>query len=291
MLPLMPLIIMLDLDDTLIMRDPQTKISHISSENVQVLKEIAQKKPNTIIGIATGRDQTRINQFLSELSFLIKPVPVVALNGDLVYLYHGPNVPPEVIYEKYFNSSEVKAVVTAAIAANTEICGFNYEDISNLLATHLDGLMTNALFDMIHCRSKSLFNFEQKQRVWKFKIALRPDVAAKFLQQFYEQGLSIYPFAKQARLYGAKEIWYEVNPPHTSKAAGVKEVLKYFQLTNDDLLAIGDGANDYELLSIAKYGYLICEQSYKIEAYPDCFNFFVSKEPKNAVARILSAFL
>jgi HAD superfamily hydrolase (TIGR01484 family) len=55
----------------------------------------------------------------------------------------------------------------------------------------------------------------------------------------------------KASLTRALDGMLEVLPPSASKGAGVTKVLKHMGISPDDVLAIGDGENDLEMLELA----------------------------------------
>ena len=277
-------LVMVDLDDTLIMRNPCTKQSEMSQANFLALKKL-NALDHVQFGIATGRDLRRINNLLATLTFLKDPVPVVALNGGCVYFYNPQDQSVKILAEKFFEPAQVRQILQWADELRLEICGFNYENMRCLLSNDPDGLMSKVLFEMLHCKTIQLFDHHQLSRVWKFKIAGNEQQQARFFKKIAVFRTVNYPFFKQSHFYGADGIWYEVNPLGTSKALGVMTILDVYALTPDQLIAIGDGYNDHELLSMAKWGFLVCD--YEPKTLSGNFEYFVTKNPREAVALIL----
>lgn len=83
---------------------------------------------------------------------------------------------------------------------------------------------------------------------WIKFVLFPPDDAAK---QAITHELQLYGLFELA---SSTETNIEVNPHGVSKVTGIREVCRGLEIDNTDIIAIGDGFNDYELISYAGLG-------------------------------------
>lgn len=88
--------------------------------------------------------------------------------------------------------------------------------------------------------------------------------------------------------YGSSEFAIDINAYGVSKGAGLKEMLKNFGLTGEDLIAFGDGENDIPMLDFAKYSYAMENGMPEVKEHA---KYIAPKNTENGVLQVLQEYL
>lgn len=59
--------------------------------------------------------------------------------------------------------------------------------------------------------------------------------------------------------------WIDVTPRHVSKATGLAQVLRYYGISPDEVLAFGDSMNDYAMLRYVGHPYVMSNARYAVQ--------------------------
>nr|AAC42243.1 hypothetical protein [Arabidopsis thaliana] len=73
----------------------------------------------------------------------------------------------------------------------------------------------------------------------------------------------------RANVVQAQSDMLEIVPPGTSKGNGVKMLLNHLGVSPDEIMAIGDGENDIEMLQLASLGVALSNGAEKTKAVAD----------------------
>lgn len=92
---------------------------------------------------------------------------------------------------------------------------------------------------------------------------------------------------KEARLTQALPDMLEILPPGASKGAGLKTLLKELEVKPEEVLAIGDGENDIEMIQLAGIGVAVGNANEKLKAVAD---YVVASNDDDGVAEAVERF-
>ena len=217
-------IIFFDLDNTL----HSTKHKKILDETITMLKEIS-KKSNIELGLATGRGENKI-EMLDDLIHLFKYK--VFLNGAIAYKDN------KLVYNNPINKKEVINVL-------------NYAD-KNKVAVGFVG--------------KSVEYITEYSKLEDFKFTKNNIAIPEVLNNAHEviDVYQLWLFSKnKEKVTNILEnstlrsyLWHtggaDLTDNNTNKAIAIKKVLE--DETNYQLIAVGDGHNDLEMIDSADIG-------------------------------------
>ena len=237
-----PRLIALDIDGTLLKWVKGAGMTH---------EEIAPRVHDAIwrahdagahIVLASGRSphgMTTIADLLTLRGHADEPLWIVASNGAVVFRYL-PGGEVDVVHEDTFDAGPaVRAILEAQPTARVAIedRGNGYRVSTPFPDGELSGLMTVTDIDELVSRPVS-------------RVIIRdPEATA---DDFVELGARL-------GLHGTDYVvgwtaWLDLTPVGVSKASGLEKVCADLGLTADDVLAIGDGRNDIEMLRWAGRG-------------------------------------
>lgn len=229
-------LIALDLDGTLL-----SSKKEISSATQNVLQKAIDS--GHVVVIATGRSYHTSRRYYQQLNLT---TPIINNNGALV---HHPS-------DKEFRSLHHPLPHQTAISV-VETC---YEmDVENIIAQTFDSMF-------IDKHNEEIVNV--------FKTLGNPDLQFGKLQEILKQdptSLFIYPKAEQVDLLNAHlnehhaeaishRTWaapwniIEIVKKGLSKAFGLDELSRYFNIPREQIIAFGDEDNDLEMIECAGVG-------------------------------------
>lgn len=160
----------------------------------------------------------------------------VALNGQLCYDKDG------MIHRKLFDKEDLKNLV-----AQTKVTPFAFMVVEqeDMYINYVDDYVRRALED-IHTPLPEVRDLSD--------IAERDVLLAMaYLPQKETQELVI-PVLKNSHATRWNRYGVDILPNGCSKRTGIEKVLEKYSLTWENVIAFGDGENDYEMLKSAKYG-------------------------------------
>ncbi|KFK32536.1 hypothetical protein AALP_AA6G255900 [Arabis alpina] len=247
-----------DMDGTLLNSNSQ-----VSKANAKALKEAMLRGLKVVI--ATGKSRPGATRILEKADLagcdgiVSESSPGVFVQGLLVYgrqgkeVYRG-NLDPDVC---------------------REACLYSLEHGIPLIAFSQDRCLT--LFD--HPRVESLHTVysEPKAEIISSvdQLIAEADIQ-KVIFMDTTEGVSsvIRPYwseatGDRANVVQAQSDMLEIIPPGTSKGNGVKMLLNHLGVSPDEIMAIGDGENDVEMLELASFGVALSNGAEKTKAVAD----------------------
>ncbi|HEX7739809.1 MAG TPA: HAD family hydrolase [Marmoricola sp.] len=248
-----PQLIALDIDGTLLawVGDDDAPYEVIRPRVYDVIQRA--RATGTHIVLSSGRSphgMTRIADLL-DLDDADEPVWVVASNGAVIFRYP----PLEVIHEETFDARDaVRAVVAEhpeALVA-VEERGVGYRLNRPFPDRELSGdMIVTDLEDMIA---------DPVSRV----IIRDPDATAE----------DFVRLAEKLGLHGTNYVvgwtaWLDLSPAGVTKASGLEYVARELGVAAADVLAIGDGRNDIEMLQWAGRGVVMGQAVPEVQAVAD----------------------
>ncbi|XP_048332148.1 endoribonuclease YBEY, chloroplastic isoform X1 [Ziziphus jujuba] len=247
-----------DMDGTLL-----NSKSQISSTTAKALKEASSRGVKVVI--ATGKtrpavisafkmvDLTGNGGIVSEVS------PGVFLQGLLVYGRQGQEI----------NRTNLDLNVCR------EACIYSWENKVPLIAFSKDRCLT--LFDHPVVDSLHTIYHEPKAEIIPSvdQLLATADVQKLiFVDTAEGVATSLRPYWSEATKGRANCVqavpdMLEIVPPGTSKGSGVKLLLDHLQISPKEIMAIGDGENDVEMLELASLGIALSNGSEKTKGVAD----------------------
>ena len=238
-----PALVALDIDGTLLVPDPDAGVSTAQPRDsvVQAVLDVARAGVHVVL--SSGRAPLSMAEIadLLGLTDLVaettgRRLHVVASNGSVVFRH----APMDVVHEVTFDATDAVRTVLDHVpgaAVAVEEHGIGYRVNRRFPEGELDGeVIVTELDDMA---------LEKVSRV----IIRDPDSTSE-------------DFVDLARLLGLRgtnyfigwTAWLDLAPQGTSKATGLEWVCAELGVARTDVLAIGDGRNDSEMLAWAGRG-------------------------------------
>ncbi len=230
-------LIAFDLDGTLLTDDKI--ITDVSKKYIKKIIDDGHK-----VVIATGRPYAGMSQYYNELNL---DTPIINTNGGMI---HNPN-------DKNFKKVHLgmdKNIVK-------DICSNNKDSILDAYFGYDDKVYMTSLHD----RLKPFVHIDENITVIEGPLEETVDVNTsglilvvdskkhesleKYIKDKYSDILAIREFRREEDTH-----LYEVYQTATSKREGLQVILDYYNLTDKDLIAFGDGDNDLEMLDYAYVG-------------------------------------
>ncbi|XP_021819473.1 uncharacterized protein LOC110761318 isoform X2 [Prunus avium] len=244
-----------DMDGTLL-----NSKSQLSSTNVKALKEASSRGVKVVI--ATGKARPAVMRIFKEVDLAGKDgivsefSPGVFLQGLLVYGRQGRE-----IFRRNLDANVCR-----------EACLYSLETEVPLIAFTEDRCLT--LFDHPLVDSMHTVYHEQKAEIMPSVEHL---VAAAGIQKLVfmdtPEGVTtaLRPYWSEttgdsARVVQTVPDMLEIVPPGTSKGSGVNMLLGHLGITPKEIMAIGDGENDIEMLELASLGIALSNGAEKTKA-------------------------
>lgn len=237
-----PRLIALDVDGTLVDGD-----NDMSPEVREVVKAIRGKGIETVI--TTGRAIPGVMNAVEKLG--IDDGIAIASNGAVVFSFD----PLKVLHQVTFDASEAVALVLAkvpdAMVAVEEV-GVGYRVNKHFPDGEIGGQIT-------------LHSVEELVAHPVTRVIIRaPDhPAAEFSAIVHDLGLTGTSY------YIGYSAWVDLAPEGVSKASGLDFVSKRLGIPRSDVLAVGDGHNDYEMIEWAGRGVAMGHAPDRVKAIAD----------------------
>lgn len=247
-----------DMDGTLL-----NSKSQISINNAEALREAVSKGVNIVI--ATGKTRPAVISALEVVGLAGKGgvvseiSPGIFLQGLLVYGRQGRE-----IYRRNLEKTVCR-----------EACLYSLEHGVPLVAFCQDRCLT--LFEHPLVDSLHMVYHEPKAEVMpSVEHLLAAADIQKLLFIHTAEGVSsnLRPYWEeavrgQAGVVQAQADMLEIVPAGTNKGSGVKLLLDHLDITANEIMAIGDGENDVEMLQLASLGVALANGSEKTKAVAD----------------------
>ncbi|KAL6845130.1 hypothetical protein ACP4OV_024625 [Aristida adscensionis] len=237
--------------------------SQVSPRNAEALREARSRGVNIVV--ATGKARPAVIDALSMVDLsgrtgiVSESSPGVFLQGLLVYGLEGrelfkQNLDQEVCKEALLYSLEHKIPL---VAFSQDQCYSMFEDP---LVDSLHYIYHEPKAEIV----SSVDQLLETAEIQKVLFLETPDVISSALRPYWTKAIE-----GRARVVQAQPDMLEVVPPATSKGNGVKILLDHLCISPDEVMAIGDGENDIEMLQLASLGVALANGSEKTKAVAD----------------------
>ena len=230
-------LIAIDLDGTTL-----DNHSILTSETEQTLKAL--RDEGHIIAIATGRPYRTSYQYYNQLEL---DTPIVNFNG--AWAHHPQNKDWKYGYHKFLE----KEIALSFLALR------DLPFVRLLSAESKNTLYVDRLGEETYSNGPSIKKFNPKLFTAK-NLSENPTAVNVFshfeenLPYIQEQILDDYNDTIEIRTWGGLSPALEIVSKGIQKAMGIEAIAKSYGISQKDIIAFGDEANDYEMIQYAGHG-------------------------------------
>ncbi len=232
-------LIAIDVDGTLV-----TDEKKLTQKTIEVIKE-ALKKDIKIV-ISTGRSFYRLEKFIDALDLRSENQCTICLNGGIII----ENLTKEVLYSKNLEAEEVEELIQLGKALRLPIMIYTKDNqyvetipevvrknTENLKGMHLKVVNFNQL------------NFTKPQNyIYKVCFIDKPEKITEKRELISKEILEKYEITSSVPEY------LEIVKKGIKKSEAIKVVMEKYDIKKEEVMAIGDGENDIEMLDFAGLG-------------------------------------
>ncbi|XP_076881505.1 endoribonuclease YBEY, chloroplastic-like [Bidens hawaiensis] len=247
-----------DMDGTLL-----NSKSQISDTNAKAIKEASSRGVKVVI--ATGKARPAAVNLLKTVDLAGRDgiaseySPGVFLQGLLVYGTQGRE-----IHKRNLDIDVCKEAFYYAVEHNIPLVAFSENRCLSLFDHPLvDSLHTIYNEPKAEIMS-SVDHLLSSGEIQKLLFLDTPDAVTGTLRPHWSEAT-----AGRASVVQALPDMLELVPPGSSKGTGVRMLLDHFGATANEVMAIGDGENDIEMLELASLGIALSNGSEKTKAVAD----------------------
>nr|AWA44806.1 hypothetical protein SO145G11_000007 [Saccharum officinarum] len=244
-----------DMDGTLL-----NSKSQVTARNAEALREARSRGVNIVI--ATGKARPAVIDALSMVDLsgrtgiVSESSPGVFLQGLLVYGLEGRQ-----LYKRNLDQEVCREALLYSLENKIPLVAFSQD--------HCYSMFDHPLVDSLHYiyhepKAKIVPSIDELLETAEIQAIL-------FLETPVGISSALRPYwAKviegRAHVVQAQPDMLELVPPANSKGNGVKILLNHLSISPDEVMAIGDGENDIEMLQLASFGVALANGSDKTKA-------------------------
>ena len=263
-------LIAIDMDGTLLNSEKQ-----LSERNGQAIKEAVEK--GAMVVISTGRGFSGIEKYLKELGLEREGQYALTMNGGAAYD----------CYTK-------KAITNIGIKGSDlhKIFKVNEELGLKIQAYTLDkcvALEENEYteFERVHVGTKiEIVDFckdiKSDDDIMKVLLMEEPEILDEKIKLIPKEIIEEYNCVKSLPMC------FEILNKSCNKGIGLKELIEKLGITPDEVIAIGDECNDYEMIEFAGLGVAMGNANLKIK---EIANYITDTNDNDGVAKVIEKFI
>ena len=232
-------LVAIDLDGTLVTDDKK-----LTKKTIETIKEASEK--GVKIMISSGRSFYRLEKFVDELGLRKEDQCTICFNGGMIV----DNISKEILYSKNLEEEEVKELIQLGRSLKLPIMIYGkdthyvekvpevvQENKKNLKGMHLKVVNFDEL------------NFNEKQNhIYKVCFIDKPETIVEKRKEISKEMMQKYEITSSVPEY------LEIVKKGIKKSEAIKFVMEKYAIKQDEVMAIGDGENDVEMLSFAGLG-------------------------------------
>ena len=232
-------LICIDLDGTLLNDNKE-----VSIENIKIIQEAIKK--GVVICITTGRILKFVDKYNDILNISI---PVIASNGSIIYYNNEEFEINSLTLEEILEIKKIASKYNVDVYLNTDdsvICekkipsDYSYKVLKEkVIDKYKVKVIENYPFEKLFSNGKSnvvkaiCINKNDLEEIRKVRKELEESVKFQVSSAEYE--------------------YCEINPKGVSKGGAVEKLAKKLNIEMDEVICIGDGGNDLEMLKKAGF--------------------------------------
>ncbi|WP_308149715.1 HAD family hydrolase [Spiroplasma sp. AdecLV25b] len=229
-------LIVLDLDGTLLKNRWK-----VHPKNLVAIQKTQDKGIKVII--ATGRAPSSTIDIAKACLIHEQTGHIICYNGGNIIDITKENK-MDILYEKSLSTEQIQAIIKFANDNNLAIWGYSTDNKTGLI--NRSSLRVKIMENFNHLPSKQI---DETTTEGMYKILL-----------FCKKKKQVNPILeklndiKDLELATSSHSVIEINPLGVNKATAVQFLCKKWGIKADEVLACGDGMNDYKLIQWVKYG-------------------------------------
>ena len=232
-------LVAIDLDGTLV-----TDEKELRSKTIEVIKEASKK--GVKIMISSGRSFYRLEKYIDALGLRKENQCTICFNGGMIV----ENTTKEILYSQNLDADEVKELIKLGkilelpimIYSKDAHCVEKVPDVVKRNAKNLKGMNLKIIdFNEI--------NFNEKQNyIYKVCFIDNPETIIEKRKEIPKEFFEKYEITSSVPEY------LEIVKKGIKKSEAIKFVMEKYHIKQEEVMAIGDGENDVEMLSFAGLG-------------------------------------
>jgi len=228
-------LIVTDIDDTLVNSN-----NEISQKNREIIEKCKEQDIKVIL--ASGRPDFGMMKIVEDLKLDSYDNYLLSFNGArIANLKTG-----EVVYEKFLSPERIKFLIDVALENNCDILTYQNGNV----ITNRDNEYARIETGLVDAKLVISENMKDdiKEGAAKVIILKNPDEAVKIKDKLAKELGDEYEVAM------SKPFFIEVNDKGISKGASLDSLCRKLGLTNENVMALGDGLNDLSMIEFAGLG-------------------------------------
>ncbi|KAM0863528.1 hypothetical protein ACQ4PT_044543 [Festuca glaucescens] len=244
-----------DMDGTLL-----NSKSQVTARNAEALKEARSRGVNIVI--ATGKtrpaviDALNVVDLSGRTGIASESSPGIFLQGLLVYGLGGRE-----IYKRTLDQEICREAFLYSLEHRIPLVGFSQDRCFSMFEDPL----VDSLHDVYHePKAEIVSSIDQllgTAEIQKLVFIGTSEGISSTLRPYWTNAIE-----ERAGIVQAQPDMLELVPPATSKGSGVKILLDHLCISPDEVMAIGDGENDIEMLQLASLGVALANGAEKTKA-------------------------
>ncbi len=249
----------------------------ISKENKIAINKVLNK--NIDILIVTGRGPSRVEKIYKNLGISNYNFPVVCYNGAAVYDYKIKSF----IKTELININDSKTILILANKYNISLWG--YSDNNKDVYCSKKNNITRKVCLFLYRLNKIKFdenNFNENLVKISFSGTIKK--TEKFINELKTLNIKIF---KHVFFHTKQNLW-DIVSKDTEKFSAIKWYINKNNIKLDDVIAIGDGENDIEMIKNVGFGIAMGNAIEKVKKHA---NVTTDSVNKNGLAKAINKFV
>ncbi|WP_425380171.1 HAD family hydrolase [Spiroplasma endosymbiont of Stenodema calcarata] len=233
-------LIALDLDGTTASRN------RISKQNITAIKWALANNIKVII--ATGRSIGAIRKVAKKLGIIEYNMPVISFNGGVIYDF----TKEKIIQQNVFTNEELITIFNMAKEYQIQLWAYSVAN-DRLAYVNTNHSFMVKWMSMYTKRKRRLVKdpYDLRDEAYKFVVSGKKENVLKFKAKIlvkYEFNVFDWSYLTK------KSLNLEISPKGSDKKDALEYLAKIYNIQPSEVIAIGDGSNDYEMLKWAGVG-------------------------------------
>ncbi len=247
-------LVAIDIDGTLI-----TDKKEVTPRTITTIKEATKKGIKVII--CSGRSFYRLEKYVEEVGLKKENQCTICFNGGMII----ENTTKNLIYSHPLDNKEVKELIQ--LGKSLELPMMIYAK---------DTHYTEKVPDIIKQNDKNMeelnlkvmkfdeINFHKEENyIYKICFIDKPEIIREKRKEIPKDIMQKYEITSSVPEY------IEIVPKGIKKSEGIKAVMQIYGIKQKDVMAIGDGENDVEMLKFAGLGVAMENASDYVKGFAD----------------------